>query len=157
MMLLLLLVETRSFSLMSSLTKRKIFTSTINDNFPIFSLSSHTKYHVSTFSNSFSKVKANTNIISSKISFKYMYKFITSVILSLSLLSTPSISFADDELAQYAAHGNDVGVDGQCFFKKCSFETSACANDPSCLKGLACLARCVDIDYSDSFNFVCYL
>ena len=51
-------------------------------------------------------------------------------------------SNADDELAKYAAAGNKVGVDGQCFFKKCALETSSCANNPSCLKGLACLARC---------------
>ncbi|KAJ1430048.1 hypothetical protein B484DRAFT_347895 [Ochromonadaceae sp. CCMP2298] len=51
-------------------------------------------------------------------------------------------SRADDELAKYAAEGNKVAVDGQCFIKKCALETSGCANDPSCLKGLSCLARC---------------
>ena len=50
---------------------------------------------------------------------------------------------ADDELAKYAAEGNSVGVDGKCFFKKCSLETARCGNDPSCLKGLSCLARFV--------------
>eukprot|EP01038_Epipyxis_sp_PR26KG_P009534 gene9534-12842_t len=49
---------------------------------------------------------------------------------------------ADDELAKYAAEGNTVGVDGQCFMRKCALETSKCANDPTCLKGLSCLARC---------------
>mmetsp|Transcript_25172 Transcript_25172/g.42126 ORF Transcript_25172/g.42126 Transcript_25172/m.42126 type:complete len:513 (-) Transcript_25172:408-1946(-) len=49
---------------------------------------------------------------------------------------------ADDELAKYAAEGNKVGVDGECFFKKCALETTSCANDPNCLKGLSCLARC---------------
>lgn len=49
---------------------------------------------------------------------------------------------ADDELAKYAAEGNAVTVDGECFIKKCALETSSCANDPSCLKGLSCLARC---------------
>ena len=49
---------------------------------------------------------------------------------------------ADDELARFAAEGNDVGVDGTCFMKKCSLETAKCANDPNCLKGLSCLARC---------------
>ena len=52
-----------------------------------------------------------------------------------------SASYADDELAKYAAEGNAVGVDGQCFMKKCAIETSRCANDPTCLKGLSCLAR----------------
>lgn len=47
----------------------------------------------------------------------------------------------DDELAKYAAEGNKVGVDGQCFLKKCAIETSLCANEPTCLKGLSCLAR----------------
>ena len=58
------------------------------------------------------------------------------------LLGSPAQTIADDELAKYAAEGNKVGVDGQCFFKKCALETSACANDPNCLKGLSCLARC---------------
>jgi len=49
---------------------------------------------------------------------------------------------ADDELAKFAAEGNAVGVDGTCFMKKCALETTSCANDPSCLKGLSCLARC---------------
>ena len=52
------------------------------------------------------------------------------------------MSRADDELAKYAAEGNTVGVDGQCFLKKCAIETSQCASDLSCLKGLRCLARC---------------
>lgn len=47
----------------------------------------------------------------------------------------------DDELARYAAEGNKVGVDTQCFFRKCAVETAKCANDPNCLKGLACLSR----------------
>ena len=55
------------------------------------------------------------------------------------LIGSPAL--ADDELARYAAEGNVVGVDGTCFFKKCALETSACGNDPSCLKGLSCLAR----------------
>lgn len=40
--------------------------------------------------------------------------------------------------------GHKVGVDGQCFIKKCPFETSKCANDRTCLKGLSCLARYVN-------------
>lgn len=54
----------------------------------------------------------------------------------------PSVSRADDELARYAAEGHEVGVDGQCFMKKCPLETTNCAGDVSCIKGLACLARC---------------
>lgn len=49
---------------------------------------------------------------------------------------------ADDELAKYAAEGNPVGVDGQCFLKKCPLETQGCASDLNCIKGLSCLARC---------------
>jgi hypothetical protein len=52
------------------------------------------------------------------------------------------VARGDDELAQYAAEGNTVGVDGQCFMKNCAVETSKCANDKNCLKGLSCLARC---------------
>jgi hypothetical protein len=48
---------------------------------------------------------------------------------------------ADDELATFAAEGNKVGVDAQCFINKCLVETTKCANDPSCMKGLSCLAR----------------
>lgn len=51
-------------------------------------------------------------------------------------------AYADDELAKFAADGNAVGVDGQCFLNKCSRETTKCMNDPNCLKGLSCLARC---------------
>eukprot|EP01035_Chromulina_nebulosa_P018846 gene18846-24631_t len=56
------------------------------------------------------------------------------------MFGSPAI--ADDELAKFAADGNTVGVDGQCFLRKCSLETAKCANDPTCLKGLSCLARC---------------
>ena len=49
--------------------------------------------------------------------------------------------WADDELAKYAAEGNAVAVDGECFIKKCSIQTSRCASDQNCLKGLSCLAR----------------
>jgi hypothetical protein len=65
------------------------------------------------------------------------------LLVSSSTIILPSqIVRADDELAKYAAEGNEVGVDGQCFMKKCALQTSACANDPNCLKGLSCLARC---------------
>ena len=56
--------------------------------------------------------------------------------------SSLSPVYADDELARYAAEGNKVGVDGQCFMRQCALETATCANDPNCLKGLSCLARC---------------
>jgi len=73
---------------------------------------------------------------------KSFKKVIKSLCIGASLLSFgPTQLRADDELAQYAAQGNEVGVDGQCFMKKCALETSRCANTPSCLKGLACLAR----------------
>jgi hypothetical protein len=48
---------------------------------------------------------------------------------------------ADDELATFAAAGNKIGVDAQCFINKCLVETTKCANNPSCMKGLSCLAR----------------
>ena len=71
---------------------------------------------------------------------------ITRKLLSLTIL-LPYIVFnsyahADDELAKYAAEGNNVGVDGQCFMKKCAIESYNCASDPNCVKGLSCLARC---------------
>lgn len=50
-------------------------------------------------------------------------------------------SYADDELAKFAAAGHSVGVDGKCFLTKCPLETAECANDRTCLKGLSCLAR----------------
>ena len=52
-------------------------------------------------------------------------------------------SYGDDELAKYASEGNKVGIDGQCFLRKCALETSSCANNPTCFKGLSCLARSV--------------
>ena len=63
-------------------------------------------------------------------------------LMGTTMVINPSASWADDELAKYAAEGNSVGVDGQCFLKKCAIETSQCASDLSCLKGLRCLARC---------------
>eukprot|EP00599_Poterioochromonas_sp_BG-1_P003521 CAMPEP_0173143820 /NCGR_PEP_ID=MMETSP1105-20130129/6885_1 /TAXON_ID=2985 /ORGANISM="Ochromonas sp., Strain BG-1" /LENGTH=451 /DNA_ID=CAMNT_0014057423 /DNA_START=522 /DNA_END=1873 /DNA_ORIENTATION=+ len=57
-------------------------------------------------------------------------------------LNGPLPARSDDELAKFAAEGNKVGVDGTCFFRKCALETASCGNDPSCLKGLSCLARC---------------
>jgi hypothetical protein len=75
-----------------------------------------------------------------KLESKHLAKMGALMLLPL-LLGAPSRSGADDELAKYAAEGNKVGVDGQCFIKKCALETSSCANDPNCLKGLSCLAR----------------
>ena len=71
----------------------------------------------------------------------------------------PQQVFADDELAQYAAEGNKVGVDGQCFLRKCALETSSCANDPSanCLKGLSCLARyayLINVSFPTAFESI---
>lgn len=64
------------------------------------------------------------------------------ILLPLFLLGGQQRISADDELAKFAAEGNVVAVDGQCFLKKCSLETSKCASDQTCLKGLSCLARC---------------
>ena len=81
------------------------------------------------------------------INFKQRIKLAFSTLLFSSVLISGSMGglskvIADDELAAYAAQGNEVGVDGQCFMKKCALETSRCANNPNCLKGLSCLARC---------------
>jgi hypothetical protein len=67
-------------------------------------------------------------------------KAILSVMLCPILFSS-TIARSDDELAKFAAEGNKVGVDAQCFIKKCAFETSQCVNNPTCIKGLSCLAR----------------
>ena len=72
--------------------------------------------------------------------FRKLRKTVATVALLPFLFTSPLR--ADDELARYAAEGNSVGVDGQCFLKKCAIETSQCASDLSCLKGLRCLARC---------------
>mmetsp|Transcript_8279 Transcript_8279/g.14621 ORF Transcript_8279/g.14621 Transcript_8279/m.14621 type:complete len:540 (+) Transcript_8279:186-1805(+) len=58
------------------------------------------------------------------------------------LLSGPMSSFGDDELARYAAEGNKVGVDTSCFTTRCNLQFSRCINNPDCLKGLTCLAKC---------------
>ena len=107
------------------------------------SLLSDSKISLYSYNPNICNVKATINPI------KFIIKAMKSMLISLTLLSNPYISFADDELAQYAAQGNEVGVDGQCFIKKCGFETSACANDPNCLKGLSCLAR---LEYPCTFT-----
>ena len=90
-------------------------------------------------------LQSNQNIGSATDSIiKSFGKVIKSLCIGAALLSSgPTQLRADDELAQYAAQGNEVGVDGQCFMRKCALETSRCANTPSCLKGLACLARLI--------------
>ena len=90
--------------------------------------------------NTYRQPKTNLN-------FKQIIKLVFSTLLLSSVLISGSMGgiskvIADDELAAYAAQGNEVGVDGQCFMKKCALETSRCANNPNCLKGLSCLARC---------------
>jgi hypothetical protein len=68
-------------------------------------------------------------------------KNLVSVIMLPLIFMGSNIVHADDELAKFAAEGNAVTVDGECFMKKCSLETSSCASDQTCLKGLSCLAR----------------
>ena len=90
--------------------------------------------------NTYQQTKTNIN-------FKQIIKLVFSTLLLSSVFISGSMGgiskvIADDELAAYAAQGNEVGVDGQCFMKKCALETSRCANNPNCLKGLSCLARC---------------
>jgi hypothetical protein len=71
-------------------------------------------------------------------------------ILKMNLSFVPDHDFINVRGASYRflfcptdtiEQGHKVGVDGQCFIKKCPFETSKCANDRTCLKGLSCLAR----------------
>ena len=98
--------------------------------------------------NVINKTNYNTNRqTKTNINFKQIIKLAFSTLLLSSVLISGSMGglskvIADDELAAYAAQGNEVGVDGQCFMKKCALETSRCANNPNCLKGLSCLARC---------------
>ena len=70
-------------------------------------------------------------------------KMIACLLLPFLLIGmTTRQSSAEDELAKYAAEGNTVGVDGECFMSKCALETVSCVNNPNCVKGLSCLARC---------------
>ena len=71
--------------------------------------------------------------------------FVAVALIPLLLGVSASSSRADDELAKFAAAGHTVGVDGKCFLQKCPLETSECANDRTCLKGLSCLARYIEI------------
>lgn len=72
--------------------------------------------------------------------------FVSIALIPAVLAANAINSYADDELAKFAAAGHSVGVDGKCFLTKCPLETAECANDRTCLKGLSCLAR-----------FACYL
>jgi hypothetical protein len=72
--------------------------------------------------------------------------FVAIALIPAVLAANAVNSYADDELAKFAAAGHSVGVDGKCFLTKCPLETAECANDRTCLKGLSCLAR-----------FVCHL
>ena len=86
--------------------------------------------------------------------------FIAVALIPLLLGVSASSSRADDELAKFAAAGHTVGVDGKCFLQKCPLETSECANDRTCLKGLSCLARYIEIllqaqSSELSHSFVC--
>jgi len=67
----------------------------------------------------------------------------SSLILSFFVaLSLGGVALADDELAKFAAEGHEVGVEPACFMKNCKLETTKCINNPNCMKGLACLAKC---------------
>lgn len=69
--------------------------------------------------------------------------FVAIALIPAVLAANAVNSYADDELAKFAAAGHSVGVDGKCFLTKCPLETAECANDRTCLKGLSCLARFV--------------
>ena len=79
--------------------------------------------------------------LSHKFNFKIFTKPLATMLTIISLMFNALPAISDDELAKFAAEGNTVGVDGQCFMRKCSLETAKCANDQTCLKGLSCLAR----------------
>lgn len=65
------------------------------------------------------------------------------VISGEGLLTTHSPLFSSHPyLLSSSSSYNKKGVNGLCFVKKCALETSACASDQTCLKGLSCLARC---------------
>ena len=88
------------------------------------------------------------NHVSTTLSFPVdLCKKVLSVAAMLPIILSSNFVMAEDELAKYAQQGNKVGVDGQCFLRKCAVETSACANDPTCFKGLSCLARHVHNSY----------
>ena len=78
-----------------------------------------------------------------KIAFAGVSKAAMSIGIMLAIVAVnfSTIAAADDELARYAAEGNKIGVDATCFIRDCGLETAQCGNDPTCLKGLSCLAR----------------
>ena len=73
-------------------------------------------------------------------------KLLATSLMSVSMMFptlSPLMARADDELAKYAAEGNAVAVDGQCFLKKCSLETSKvsvyeCTGVCMCVWGYVC-------------------
>lgn len=90
----------------------------------------------------FTRAHSSSLIMQADSPKKWMMKNLLGGMALLPLfLNGPLPARADDELAKFAAEGNKVGVDGTCFFRKCALETASCGNDPSCLKGLSCLAR----------------
>lgn len=78
-----------------------------------------------------------------KITFAVVTKAAMSIGIMLAIVAVnfSTRAAADDELARYAAEGNKIGVDATCFIRDCGLETAQCGNDPTCLKGLSCLAR----------------
>ncbi|GMI21931.1 hypothetical protein TeGR_g8063 [Tetraparma gracilis] len=70
-----------------------------------------------------------------------------SALLSLSLLSPPSAlpAFAENELlGKYGGGVHTDLVDTSCLKSKCARPAEAClVADPSCRKGLACIAKCL--------------
>ena len=112
-------------------------------NIPLNMITDRTSYLTNSLPSSILKFTENISKINSHGTFLQKAKrtFLAIAIVPL-LLGTSILSAnADDELAKFAAAGNSVGVDGKCFLTKCPLETSACANDRTCLKGLSCLAR----------------
>ena len=100
--------------------------------------------HRGNFYESFVKTeKASTKVYNMTNTRSFYRKLIASLFFPLLLTSIDiRSSYAEDELAKYAAEGNTVGVDGQCFMSKCALETASCVNNRNCVKGLSCLARC---------------
>lgn len=72
--------------------------------------------------------------------------FVSSAALAMTLIFFPSVSFAENELAdKYGGKGFDSSlVDQTCLVDKCSLQAKAClGDDPSCRKGLTCTAKCM--------------
>jgi len=72
--------------------------------------------------------------------------FVSSAALAMTLMFFPSVSHAENELAdKYGGKGFDSSlVDQTCLVDKCSLQAKAClGDDPSCRKGLTCTAKCM--------------